>query len=145
MNYWVRPNAIYRIVHLSLLLRLLSKNDISIDKFRIVYLSSENQYFYSPNDMNHLLTFSGVWCRLDQISWTWLIFSIALQCADFRSVLSTVRHKIHRKSPSKLTMALTAKNYAIKLMGVQRNRGEVCLIEGLFREILVIKNIFLKL
>ena len=30
-----------------------------------------------------------------------------------------------------LTHALTAENYAIKLMGDQRDRGEVCLIEGL--------------
>ena len=60
-NYQVRPNAIYCIVHLSLLSRLLTKNDISIDKSRIIIFSLENTIFlYRPNDMNHLSNSAGV-------------------------------------------------------------------------------------
>ena len=52
--------------HLSLLSRLLSKNDISIDKFSILYLSSKIQYFY---DMNHLSNSSGVLSQPIVLGW----------------------------------------------------------------------------
>ena len=44
----------YVSFHLSLLSRLLSKNDISISKFRFVYMSPESSIFiYRPNIMNN--------------------------------------------------------------------------------------------
>ena len=48
--------------HLSLVLRLLSKINIYINKFCIIYLSSKSLiFFYPPNDMNHVSNFSGLW------------------------------------------------------------------------------------
>ena len=45
-KYLVRPNAIYSIVHLSLLTRSLSQKDMSIDKFQIGISSRENSIFF---------------------------------------------------------------------------------------------------
>ena len=51
--------------HKATLVKLLSKNNISIDKFCMVYLSSENAIiFYRPNDMNYLSNSAGVWLKL---------------------------------------------------------------------------------
>ena len=48
--------------HLSLLSRLLSKNDISIDKFRIGYFPWKiRDFFYWRNNINHLSNSVGVW------------------------------------------------------------------------------------
>ena len=64
--YWFFGNIV-----LPLLLRFLLKNDISINKFRIVHMSSENSIFiYNPNDMNHLLNSAGVCYPLDYSSTT---------------------------------------------------------------------------
>ena len=61
VNYRVRPNEIYRIVHLLLLSSSLSKNYISIDKFRIVISFLENsKKIYRPNDKNHFSVSAGV-------------------------------------------------------------------------------------
>ena len=55
VNDWVRQNAIYHSVFLSNLSRYLSKNDMSINKYCIVYSSSINQKkIYRPNGKSHL-------------------------------------------------------------------------------------------
>ena len=52
------------LFHILLLSRLLLKNNISIDKFCIVYFSLENSVFlYPPNHMSHLSNSAGV-CTL---------------------------------------------------------------------------------
>ena len=56
-----------KILARKMLSRLLSKNEICIDKFYIIYLSLENSMFlYLQNDMNHLLNLAGLWLSVSK-------------------------------------------------------------------------------
>ena len=60
-NYRVKPNDIYRFIHLSSLSMKILKKDLCIDNFRIEELSLINsKKFYRPNDLSHLSVSAGV-------------------------------------------------------------------------------------